>query len=121
MLVVTLLFLVGSKAIVGFMNKDPEIEKVSLQAVHIVSIGYIIYGIGMVLTNAFNGAGDTRTPTLINLFCFWTFQIPLAYILAVWLNWGPLGVFCAIPITETVVTLSSWLIFRRGRWKEVKI
>jgi len=121
MLGVTLLFLFGSEVIVRFMNKDPQVEVYALQALHIVSVGYIIYGIGMVLTNAFNGAGDTRTPTLINLCCFWAFQIPLAYILAVMFNLGPTGVFFAIPITEVIVTLSSWLIFRTGRWKKVQI
>lgn len=75
----------------------------------------------MVLTNAFNGAGDTRTPTIINLCCFWAFQIPLAYILAVVMNMGPLGLFLAIPITETAVTAASYLLFRRGTWKKVKI
>ena len=118
---VTLLFLFGSEAIVAFMNKDPGVEKVAVLALRVVSLGYIIYGVGMVLTNAFNGAGDTRTPTLINLFCFWAFQIPLAYILAVVLGLGPLGVFIAIPVTEAAVIISSYLLFRKGRWKRVKI
>jgi Na+-driven multidrug efflux pump len=118
---VSLLFLFGSEAIVTFMNKDAEVEAVAVRALRIISLGYIIYGVGMVLTNALNGAGDTRTPTLINLFCFWAFQIPLAYIMAVVLGWGPTGVFVAIPVTETAITLSSWLIFRKGSWKKVKI
>jgi putative MATE family efflux protein len=121
MLFVTLLFLFGSQAIVSFMNKDPEVIKVAVLALRVVSAGYIIYGIGMVLTNAFNGAGDTRTPTLINLGCFWAFQIPLAYLLADVAGIGPLGVFLAIPITEVAVLISSYLIFRKGRWKKVKI
>jgi putative MATE family efflux protein len=121
MLFVTLLFLFGSEAIVNFMNKDPAVEKIAVQALRIVSLGYIIYGVGMVLTNAFNGAGDTRTPTLINIFCFWAFQIPLAYILAVVLKVGPMGVFAAIPITELAVIISSYLLFRKGKWKKVKI
>jgi len=121
MLVVTLLFLFGSESIVSFMNKDAAVGKVAVLALRVVSLGYIIYGVGMVLTNAFNGAGDTRTPTLINLCCFWAFQIPLAYILAVVLDMGPLGLFVAIPITETAVTASSYLLFRKGAWKKVKI
>jgi len=121
MLVVTLLFLFGSESIVAFMNKDTEVEKVAVLALRVVSLGYIIYGVGMVLTNAFNGAGDTRTPTIINLCCFWAFQIPLAYILAVVLKMGPLGLFVAIPVTETAVTAASYLIFRKGAWKKVKI
>jgi putative MATE family efflux protein len=121
MLLVTLLFLFGSEAIVAFMNNDPAVRKVAVLCLRVVSLGYIIYGIGMVLTNAFNGAGDTRTPTLINLFCFWAFQIPLAYILAVVIRLGPLGVFVAIPVTETAVIASSYLLFRKGNWKKVKI
>lgn len=121
MLVVTLLFLFGSEPIVAFMNKDAAVGKVAVLALRIVSLGYIIYGVGMVLTNAFNGAGDTRTPTLINLCCFWAFQIPLAYTLAVVLDMGPLGLFLAIPITETAVAASSYLLFRKGAWKRVKI
>jgi len=121
MLVVTLLFLFGSEAIVTFMNSDPEVRKVAVLCLRIVSLGYIIYGVGMVLTNAFNGAGDTLTPTLINLGCFWAFQIPLAYVLAIVYKLGPLGVFVAIPVTETAVIVTSYLLFKKGRWKKVKI
>jgi len=121
MLVVTLLFLFGSEAIVNFMNNDPAVRKVAVLCLRIVSLGYIIYGVGMVLTNAFNGAGDTLTPTLINVGCFWAFQIPLAYILAIVYKLGPLGVFLAIPITEAAVIIVSYLLFRKGRWKKVKI
>lgn len=121
MFIVTLLFLFGSEAIVSFMNKDPEVEKVAVLTLRVVSLGYIIYGVGMVLTNAFNGAGDTRTPTLINLFCFWAFQIPLAYVLAIVTGIGPLGVFVAIPITELAVLISSYLFFRKGAWKKINI
>jgi putative MATE family efflux protein len=121
MTAVTVLFLFGSEGIVSFMNKDPEVAKVAVLMLRVISLGYIIYGVGMVLTNAFNGAGDTRTPTYINLFCFWAFQIPLAYVLAVMIGLGPLGVFMAIPITETAVIVCSYLIFRKGKWKKVKI
>ncbi|MBN9385756.1 MAG: MATE family efflux transporter [Chitinophagaceae bacterium] len=121
MLIVTLLFLFGSEVIVSFMNSDAEVEKVAVLALRVVSLGYIIYGVGMVLTNAFNGAGDTRTPTIINLCCFWAFQIPLAYVLSVVVGMGPLGLFIAIPVTETAVTAASYLLFRRGAWKKVKI
>jgi len=121
MLVVTVLFLFGSEAIVTFMNNDPAVRKVAVLCLRIVTLGYIIYGVGMVLTNAFNGAGDTLTPTLINLGCFWAFQIPLAYILAIVYKLGPLGVFVAIPITEAAVIIISYLLFKKGKWKKVKI
>jgi putative MATE family efflux protein len=77
MVFVTILFFVASEQIVGFMNKDPAVQKIAIQALHIISLGYVFYGAGMVFNNAFNGAGDTKTPTIINLFCFWAFQIPI--------------------------------------------
>jgi Na+-driven multidrug efflux pump len=74
-----------------------------------------------VLTSAFNGAGDTRTPTVINFFAFWLFQIPLAYLLAKSLGMGPTGVFAAIPVSETSLTIATFILFRKGRWKKVKV
>jgi Na+-driven multidrug efflux pump len=75
----------------------------------------------MVMMNAFNGAGDTKTPTYINLFGFWFFQIPLAYLLAKTFGLGPVGVFIAIPVAETAITLTSWFMFRKGRWKKTEV
>ena len=121
MLFVTLLFLVAATPIVRFINPDPEVEKFAINVLRIVSIGYVFFGVGMVLTNAFNGAGDTKTPTIINLFCCWVFQIPLAWTLAIWLKMGPNGVFWAILITETTIAIVSFVVFRRGRWKKVKV
>ena len=121
MAVVTLIFLVGAGPVVTFLNKDPQVVAVATHALHIITLGYVFYGVGMVLTSSFNGAGDTRTPTIINLFCFWAFQIPLAYVLAITLGFGPTGVFTAIVLTESSLTVVSWLIFRQGRWKKVKI
>lgn len=119
--IVTLVFMLFPKAIVGFMNKDPQVVQYAVQALRIISAGYIFYGVGMVMANAFNGAGDTKTPTIINFFGFWLFQIPLAYVLAITLKMGPLGVFLAIPITETGIAITSYLLFRKGKWKEVKV
>jgi putative MATE family efflux protein len=118
---VTLLFLVASEQIIRFMNPDEAIIKVATQALQVVSLGYIFYGVGMVVTNAFNGAGDTKTPTIINFFGFWIFQIPLAYLLAITFRQGPLGVFLAIVIAETVISIAGVIIFRNGRWKKVQI
>ena len=73
------------------------------------------------MMNAFNGAGDTRTPTIINLFGFWAFQIPLAYILAKVVNMGPSGVFLAIPVAESAIAIVAILIFRQGKWKTVQV
>ncbi len=118
---VSVLLFFASEPIVRFMIKDAGVEDVATLALRIVSLGYVFFGIGMVMTNAFNGAGDTRTPTIVNFFCFWTFQIPIAYLMAIYWNLGPKGVFLAIVITETLVTLVSILLFRRGGWKKIKI
>jgi putative MATE family efflux protein len=118
---VTLFFLVSAAPVVSFLNKDPQVAAVAVHALHIITLGYVFYGVGMVLTNAFNGAGDTRTPTIINLFCFWAFQIPLAWFLAIILKLGPSGVFWAIVLTESTLTVVSFIVFRQGKWKKVKI
>jgi Na+-driven multidrug efflux pump len=118
---VTVIFLVWAGPIVGFLNNDTNIQFLAVKALRIISLGYIFYGVGMVLTNAFNGAGDTRTPTIINLFCFWAFQIPLAWLLADRFKFGPSGVFTAILLTESAITVVSFVVFRQGKWKTVKI
>jgi Na+-driven multidrug efflux pump len=75
----------------------------------------------MVMIQALNGAGDSKTPTLVNLFGFWLFQIPLAWILAKTFNMGPVGAFIAIPVAESALALAAWYYFKLGKWKEVKI
>jgi putative MATE family efflux protein len=121
MAAVTLIFLFAAGPIVSFLNKDPGVQALAILALRIISMGYVFYGVGMVLTSAFNGAGDTRTPTIINLFCFWGFQIPLAWLLANKLGLGPAGVFAAIPVTESTLTVVSFVLFRQGKWKKVRI
>ncbi|MBC6491221.1 MATE family efflux transporter [Flavihumibacter stibioxidans] len=121
MVIVMLFFLAGADWVVGFFSHEPDVKRIGVLALRIMSAGYIFYGIGMVMANAFNGAGDTKTPTWINLFGFWFFQIPLAYLLAKTYGLGPLGVFIAIPVAETAITIAAWLMFRRGKWKETKI
>ncbi len=118
---VSLLFLLFPGVIVGFFTQQEEVQSYAIAALRIISTGYIFYGVGMVLVNAFNGAGDTRTPTVINVFCFWLFQLPLAYLLAKYFTLGPTGVFIAIPVAETVITVTALILFKKGRWKTVKI
>ena len=81
----------------------------------------MFYAYGMVLTASFNGAGDTFTPTMLNLFCFWLFEIPLAYVLARPLGFGPQGVFLALALAFSLLAVLSIVIFRRGRWKTKRV
>jgi putative MATE family efflux protein len=118
---VSLLFVSSAEFFVGLINTNPAVVKTAVTALRIVSMGYIFFGVGMVMINAFNGAGDSKTPTWINLFWFWVFQIPLAYFLAIVLQMGPTGVFIAIVITETCITITSVILFKRGKWKLVKV
>jgi Na+-driven multidrug efflux pump len=87
----------------------------------ILSIGNICYAWGMVLVQAFNGAGDTRTPSIINFFCYWCLQLPLAWFLAMPMGLGPKGVFSSIPAAEAAMTLTALVMFRRGTWKRMRI
>jgi putative MATE family efflux protein len=121
MAVVTVLFWVFGNYFVSFFTTDEAIRKVAAQAGRIIASGYIFYGIGMVMMNTFNGAGDTWTPTIINFCGFWLIQIPLAYILAKYFAWGPLGVFIAIPVAETAITLAGYFYFKKGKWKTIKL
>ncbi|RYY61342.1 MAG: MATE family efflux transporter, partial [Chitinophagaceae bacterium] len=121
MLGVTLLFELAARPLIGFFAQDPAVIEVGVKALRIVSAAYLFYGAGMVFTNALNGAGDTRTPTWINVFGFWLFQIPLAWLLAKGFDLGPTGVFVAIPVSETLITLASFYFFRKGKWKRVVV
>jgi putative MATE family efflux protein len=121
MSVVTVFFLALAGPIVGFFNSDREVVELATLSLRIMSIGFVIYGIGMVVTNSFNGAGDTKTPTIINIFGFWLFQVPLAYLLAIMLGLGPTGVFIAIVVAEAAITLAGVIIFKKGGWKKIKI
>jgi len=119
--IVMLLFLFLASPIMSIFTKEPEVHRFGVSALQIIGAGYIFYGIGMVMIQALNGAGDSKTPTIINLVGFWLFQIPLAWILAKTFNMGPVGAFIAIPVAESVLALAAWYYFRLGKWKEVKI
>lgn len=121
MAVVTILFLTCGHLFASFFTEDQEVRKVAVEALRIMSYGFVLYGVGMVLISAFNGAGDTWTPTKINVFVFWLFQIPLAYFLAKHLTMGPKGVFIAIPVAEIGITIAAYIIFKRGNWKKTAV
>ena len=118
---VTLVFFSLAGYIIQLFTNDELVLKNGIQCLQIVSVGYIFYAYGMVVGQSFNGAGDTRTPTLISFFGFWVFQIPMAYALANWWGAGTTGVFSAIPIAESLMAIASILIFRQGKWKVVEI
>lgn len=113
-----IIFLIFAPQLTGFFTQDPAVRDVASDCLRFISVGNICYAWGMVLVQAFNGAGDTRTPSLINFFCYWCFQIPLAWALAIPLGWHARGVFTAIPAAETAMTLASLWLFRRGSWKK---
>ena len=119
--IVGLLFVVGARQIVGGFTHDPGIAKYGVLALRTVAYGFVFYAYGMVIGNSFNGAGDTRTPTLINLFVFWLLEIPLAWVLSRQIGMGPFGVFVAMTIAFSTLAVVSALLFRRGRWKGVKV
>jgi Na+-driven multidrug efflux pump len=98
-----------------------ETIAVGVSALRTLSYGYVFYAWGLVATQAFNGAGDTATPTRLNFFCFWCFQLPLAWTLSGPLELGPLGVFWSVCVAESVLALAAVWLFRRGRWKEARI
>jgi putative MATE family efflux protein len=119
--IVGLLFIVFSRVIVGLFTTDPEVFHQAVRALWIISLAFPLYAAGMCLEATFNGSGDTWTPTRLNFFCFWLGQVPLAYILAVPVGLGPLGVYIAVPVSFSVLTIWSYALFRRGKWKQQKV
>lgn len=118
---VMVVFLFLAPDIMGFFTADVDAYNYGVSCLRIIALGYMFYGYGMVITQSFNGAGDTRTPTILNFFGFWLFQIPLAYFLAFNLKLEANGVFMAIPIAESALAIAGILVFRKGNWKKVKI
>lgn len=112
-----LVFLFFSHPIIGIFTQEAEVLRYGTSALHIIAYGFAFYGLGMVLETAFNGAGDTWTPTYLNLFIFWIFEIPLAYTLAYRFEMGPDGVFWAITLAFSLLAIASGLLFKRGKWK----
>ncbi len=118
---VTLTFLLFASPIISIFTKDVDVHRTGTLALQIISTGYMFYGIGMVMMQALNGAGDTKTPTLINFIGFWLFQIPLAMLLAKGFDLGVTGPFIAIPVAETAIAIAGIVLFKKGNWKNVKV
>ena len=115
--IVGLLFILFAPQIIWFYTDVPEVAAYGVACLRIVAYGFLFYAYGMVLGQSFNGAGDTWTPTVINLFVFWLWEIPLAYVLGVVLKLGPRGVFYSMTIAFSTLAVVSGLLFRRGKWK----
>ncbi len=118
---VSIVYLIFAPEIISLFTQQAEVVKNGALCLRIIAAGYVFYGYGMVIINAFNGAGDTKTPTWINFICFWLFQLPLAYLSALTFDLGPLGVFMAITLAEVMITVIGLIWFRKGLWKAVKV
>lgn len=116
--IIGLIFIFFAPQIIWFYTDDPNVAQYGVDCLRIVAYGFLFYAYGMVLGQSFNGAGDTWTPTIINLFVFWLWEIPLAYVLGVWAGMGPRGVFLAMMIAFSTLAVVSAAVFRRGRWKK---
>lgn len=115
--IVMVLFLVIPEQLINIITHDPAVVKEGVLCLRILCLGYIAYGYEMVLANAINGAGDTKTPTIVNFFGFWVLQIPLAYFLSTVLDLKSTGVYMAVPISEACMAIAFVVIFKRGKWK----
>jgi putative MATE family efflux protein len=118
---VAVIFIVFPEFLIRIFTDDQTVIPYGVNALRYISYGYAFYGYGMVMAAAFNGAGDTYTPTVINLICFWAIQIPLAYTLAKWTGLQTTGIFLAITIAESILAVIAMFAFRRGTWKEQKV
>jgi len=121
MLGIMVLYLAMAGPIIGLFTSVPTVVAEGTEALRVISLGYAFYGLGMVLSQGFNGAGDTRTPMLLNIVGFWMLEIPLAWFLAGPAGWGPTGVYAAVALAESAVAVGAIWFFRRGRWKTIQV
>ncbi|MFS4455567.1 MATE family efflux transporter [Maribacter sp. 2304DJ31-5] len=118
---VSVIYLLYAKNIVGWFNATPAVVESGGLCLQIIAAGYIFYAYGMVVTQAFNGSGDTGTPTRINLIAFWAFQLPFAYLAAFYFKLGAMGVFMAITLAEVLLAIISIVLFKKGKWKSFQV
>jgi putative MATE family efflux protein len=119
--IIGLILAITPGSFIRIFISDPDVITFGSSCLRILSYGFIAYGLGMVMVNSLNGAGDTTTPIWINFFCYWMLEIPLAYFLAVYSNLGENGVFISILVAEIAMTSSALFFFRRGKWKLRKV
>lgn len=118
---VMIIFITIPEYIISIFTNDPAVAAFGIKSLRIIGTGYVFFGIGMVMTQALNGAGDTKIPTMINFVCFWVIQIPVAYLLAYSAGLSSTGVLIAIPVSQSLIALMGWRYFKKGKWKEVKL
>ena len=121
MVFVSIFYLVFAETIIKIFSDHPEVISKGALSLRIIAAGYVFYAYGMVVIQAFNGAGDTKTPTVINFFCFWLFQLPFAYIAAISLDLGATGVLLAITFAEILIAIIGIIWFKKGTWKTVQV
>ena len=121
MLGVSFVYLFFAREIITLFNQTPSVIENGALCLQVVAAGYLFYAYGMVISQAFNGAGDTRTPTKINFIAFWIFQLPFAYLAAITFEMGALGVFLAITLAEVLLSVIAIIWFRKGQWKKVEV
>ncbi len=118
---IALLYVSSAPYLIRLFTQEPDAVAAGSFALRIIAGGYVFYGYGMILAQAINGAGDTRTPTILNFVCFWLLEMPLAWLLALHLGWGQTGVYTSIVVAESCLALGAIWFFRRGRWKLAKV
>lgn len=116
--IVSVIYLFFAPEIVSWFNDNPVVISNGGLCLQIIAAGYIFYAYGMVVTQAFNGSGDTGTPTKINLVAFWLFQLPFAYLVAITFEYGAVGVFVAITLAEVLLAIIAMIWFKKGKWKK---
>ena len=121
MVIVSIVYLVFAPQILGFFSDESGVIQAGALALQVIAAGYVFYAYGMVVIQAFNGSGDTKTPTWINFIAFWLFQIPFAYLVALYFEVGPLGVFLAVVLAEALLAIIGMIMFKKGKWKQVKV
>ncbi|NMM46830.1 MATE family efflux transporter [Marinigracilibium pacificum] len=119
--ILALSFGIFAEEVISIFDDTPDVLAVAIPCLQIICLGYVPFGLAMVLSQSFNGAGDTRTPTLINFICEWVFQIPVAYLMAKTFGLGPYGVFLTVALTSVVMATLFFIRFRQGNWKTQKV
>lgn len=119
--IVSVIYIFFAPTFLSWFSENPNVVKNGALCLQIIAAGYIAYAYGMVVIQSFNGSGDTKTPTYINFVCFWLFQLPFAYLMAITLNFGPIGVFLAITLAEVLIAILGIWLFKKGKWKTIKV